>query len=199
ALAIALTGGERQQRERRRTDHPEAYDCLLRGLDYLQRTTRDTNVEAQRMFQRAIDLDPDYAEAHALLSQAYFRDWSFGWTQDPQTLDHAFQLAERAIALDDLLPAAHRSLGIVLLWKKAHARAIVEAERAVTLAPNHADSHYVLGEVLSWSRPEQAITPVQRAMRLNPHYPANYLYTLGHVHFLMRRYDRSEEHTSELH
>jgi adenylate cyclase len=189
ALAIALTGGERLRRERRRTHHPEAYDNLLRGLDYLQRTTRDTNLEAQRVFQRAIDLDPDYAEAYSLLSQAHFRDWSFGWTQDPQTLDHALELVERAIALDDLLPAAHRSLGIVLLWKKEHARAIVEAERAVTLAPNDADGHYVLGEVLSWSRPEQAMVPVERAMRLNPRYPATYLYTLGHVHFLMRRYD----------
>jgi tetratricopeptide (TPR) repeat protein len=62
-------------------------------------------------------------------------------------------------------------------------------ERAVTLAPNDADSHFVLGEVLSWSRPEQAIAPVERAMRLNPRYPATYLYTLGHAYFLMRRYD----------
>jgi adenylate cyclase len=68
-------------------------------------------------------------------------------------------------------------------------RAIVEAARAVTLAPNDADSHFVLGEVPSWSRHEQAIVPVQRAMRLNPRCPASYLYTLGHVHFLMRRYD----------
>ncbi|MGH8677720.1 MAG: adenylate/guanylate cyclase domain-containing protein, partial [Burkholderiales bacterium] len=191
ALAVTLTRGDQQRSEGRRTDQIEAYDCLLRGLDYLNRSTREANREAQRMFERAIELDADYAEAYAQLSRACFRDWTFGWTRDPQTLDRALELAERAAALDDLLAAAHRSLGMVLLWKKAHQRAIAEARRAVSLAPNDAESHYVLAEVSGWSHPNEAIASVQTAMRLNPHYPPNYLSTLGHSYYLMRRYEEA--------
>ena len=191
ALAVTLTRGEEQCRDRQRAAHPEAYDCLLRGLDHMQRTTRKANLKARRMFERAIALDPDYADAHAMLSHTYFRDWSMVWTQDTRSLDHAVESAERATALDDLLPRAHRALGIALLWKKAHERAIAEVRRALALAPGDADSHWNLGEVASWSHPEEAIQPVHRAMRLNPHYPASYLYTLGHAYFLMRRYENA--------
>ncbi|MBI3528397.1 MAG: adenylate/guanylate cyclase domain-containing protein [Betaproteobacteria bacterium] len=189
ALAITLTRGEQQQRERRRTDLPEAYDCLLRGIDYLQRTTSESNIAARRMLEKAVDLDPKFAEAYALLSHTYHRDWTMGWSQERQTLERAFEFAERAIALDDLLPAAYRALATALLWQRAHDKAIIVAQRAVDLAPSDAHSHFILGEVLSWSHPEKAIVPVQKAMRLNPHYPPSYSYTLGHVHFLMRRYD----------
>ncbi len=189
ALAVRLTRDEQQRPERRRTEQLEAYDSLLRGLDSLRHSTREANLEARRMFERAIELDRHYAEAYAYLSQTRIRDWSMGWAQDPQTLDHALELAEQATSLDDVLPVAHRSLAAVALWKKAHERAIFEAQRAVSLAPNDADGHWVLGEVLSWSRPEQAIAPVHKAMRLNPHYPPIYLYTLGHAYYLLRRYE----------
>ena len=189
ALAVTLTRGERERGERRRTDQLEAYDLLLRGLDCLRKSTRESNLDARHMFETATALDPRYAEAYAQLSHAHFREWSMGWTSDLLVLDQALQFGEQAVALDPLLPVAYRSLAVVLLWKKAHERAVAAAQRAVTLAPNDANSHWVLAEVLIWSRPEQAIEPVQRAMRLNPHYPPTYLYTQGHAYFLLRRYE----------
>jgi adenylate cyclase len=189
ALAVTLTRGERQRPERRRTDNLEAYDYFLRGLDRMAQTNRVANVEARLMFEKAVELDPRYPEAHALIAHTHFRDWSMMWSQDPRTLDGALDSAERAVALDDYLPAAHRILGIVLLWRKAHERAVAEARRAVALAPNDADGHWTLGEVLAWSRPEEAVAPVQRAMRLNPRYPATYLYTLGHAYYLIGRHE----------
>jgi adenylate cyclase len=191
ALAVALTRGERGRRERRRTDSPEAYDCLLRGLDLLQRSTRETNVEARRLALRAIEIDPTYAEAHVLHGHTHFRDWSLGWSRDPGTLDRALAAAERAVALEAALPAAHRVLAIILLWRREHERALAEGRRAVALAPSDADGHWAIGEVLSWWRPAEAIAPVEQAMRLNPRYPATYLYTVGHAHYLMRRHQEA--------
>jgi adenylate cyclase len=190
ALAVALTLPEqRNQRERRRTEVADAYDFFLRGLEHLRSTTRDSNLQARRMAERAIALDAGYAEAHALEAMTYFRDWSMSWSQDPRTLDRALEAAERAVALDATLPLAHRALGIVLLWKKQHERALATARRAVQLAPNDADGYWSIGEILSWWRPADAIDPVEKAMLLNPHYPPTYLYTLGHAYYLIRRYE----------
>jgi adenylate cyclase len=189
SLAVALTQRERAQREHRRTDIPEAYDWILRGLDRRLQATQDANLEAGRMFEQAIELDPGYAEAHALRSLTHFRDWSMGWSQDPRTLDRAREAAERALALDPNLATAHRALGLVLLWTKEHERSLVAAKRSVALAPSDADCHWTVAEVLTWWRPEEAIAPVETAMRLNPHYPAIYLYTLGHAYYLTRRYE----------
>jgi hypothetical protein len=70
------------------------------------------------------------------------------WSRGPLTLDRALECAERAIALDETLPVAHSRLGLVYVWKKRHDLAIAEAERAVAMAPNDADSYDTLAEVL---------------------------------------------------
>ena len=60
---------------------------------------------ARQMLQRAIDLDPRFAAAYALLSLAHSQDWTQGWSLSPQALEHAFELAQKAIALDETLSA----------------------------------------------------------------------------------------------
>src|SRR2546422_5578018 len=83
-------------------------------------------------------------------------------------------------------------LGQVYLWKKEHERAIAEAERAVGLAPNDADSYETLAEVLAWSgRADAAIRYIKEAMRLDPQYPFFYLWTLGHAYYLTGRSDEA--------
>jgi len=92
----------------------------------------------------------------------------------------AFELAQKAVALDDSLPQAHMVLSRAYLAKKQLEQAIAEAERAITLDPNNADGYAVLAEMLNWvGRHEEAIGLVEKAMRLNPYYPWGYLYPLG--------------------
>jgi tetratricopeptide (TPR) repeat protein len=83
-------------------------------------------------------------------------------------------------------------LGHVYLWKKEHALAIAEKEKAITLNPNNADLYADLGEILAWAgRPEEAIGLVEKAMRLNPHYPIYYLFALGQAYFLTDQYQEA--------
>ncbi|MFQ6672442.1 MAG: tetratricopeptide repeat protein [Candidatus Tectimicrobiota bacterium] len=189
ALAVKLTKGEHERLGGRHTGNLEAYDYFLRGGEYFWRTTKEANLEARRMYERAVELDPEYAEAYAALGWTHFQEWALQWSQDPQTLRQAFELAQRAITLDDSLSTAHQVLGYVYLWKRQHEQAITEAERVIALAPNDADGYATLGEILSWSgRPEEAIGLVKKAMRLNPRYPFIYLWTLGHAYYLTEQY-----------
>src|SRR5207253_5549279 len=104
------------------TDNLEAYDYFLRGLEPYWRSTQEANAQARLLFEKAIALDPQYAEAYAFLSGAHLQEWVNQWSQDPQTLEQAFTLAQQAVTLDDSLPAAHRSLAYAYLWKRQHAQ-----------------------------------------------------------------------------
>ncbi len=111
---------------------------------------KEANAQARQMFEKAVELDPQYAGAYAGLGLTYFRDWLFQWNKDrAQSLERAFKLAQRAVVLDDSLSLPHRALSGVYLWKKQHEQAIVEAERAIALDPNGADGYWILGRFLA--------------------------------------------------
>ena len=185
ALAVRLTDTEQGRLGRTPTGVPEAYDLVLRGNEQRKRTTREGNAEARRLFVKALDLDPQYASAYAGLSWTHLQSWQFLWSPTRESLERARELAERAIALDPTLAEGYHLLGQVSLWEKEHDRARRQAERAVELAPSNADSYETLAEILAWSgRPEESIRLIRQAMRMNPHYPFFYLWTLGHAYFL---------------
>src|SRR5713226_3157102 len=192
ALEVKLTEGEQKRLGRPLTNNIEAYDYYLRGLDCHTYATEEANARARQMFAKAVELDQQFAAAYACLGWAYFDQWSLGWSQDLQTLEQAFALAQQAIAVDPLLPDGHRLLGIVYLWKKQYELAIAEVERALALDPNHADAYVALGDILNWAgRAEETVPLVEKAMRLNPQYPIWYLWRLGHAHYLTGRYEEA--------
>jgi len=194
ALAVKLTKGDEDRLAGRYTDNLEAYDYALRGAEYYSRFTKEASAQAREMFQKAIQLDPDYALAYSRLGLTYLHEWTHRWSQDPQLLERAFELAQKAIALDDTLPEAHRVLGDVYLWRKQHEEAIAELEMAIALNPNYADAIAGLGDVLNHAgNPEEAIRLVEKAMRLNPHHHVWYFYVLGLSYISTERYEKAVE------
>jgi adenylate cyclase len=101
-------------------------------------------------------------------------------------------LAQKAVALDDSLAQAHVTLGGVHLWKKQYDQAITEGERAIALDANFAEAYTWLGETVKRvGRPEEAIGLIEKAMRLNPHYPPFYLFQLGEAYRYVGRYEEA--------
>src|SRR5262249_1898230 len=114
---------------------------------------------------------------------------------NPQNLERAFDLAQKAVALDDSLALAHHALGVVYPIKKQPDQAIAELERAIALEPNYCNAYAMLSDTLGWAgRPEEAISMMKKAMRLNPHYEQYqswYLYSLGGSYRFAGKYEEA--------
>ena len=107
ALRLQLTLQEQGVSVRKTTDNLEAYESFLRGLEYFYRFTREGNAQARQLFEQAVALDGKYAEAYTFLGLTYRVEWIYQWSQGPQPLEQAFELAQKALALDDSLPWTH--------------------------------------------------------------------------------------------
>ena len=186
ALKVALTQLEKEKGLRSYTNNQQAYDYFLRGRACLEVSTVETTAKAGELFEKAIELDPNFAGAYALLSHVHWRGWRNNWSDDPQSLTRALEAAETAVSLDDLLPLAHIHLAWVKAFRREHDEAIGEARRAIALDPNFAEGYARLGHILDLAgEPLEGIELVRKAMGLDPHYPSNYLVYLGHAYYLL--------------
>jgi adenylate cyclase len=147
--------------------------------------------EAIATLKQVLVHDPNHLFAYTNLALSYVWQWGWQLSQDPQTLEQAFEAAQKAIALNDSLPQAHSILGHVYLSQKQHDRAITEAERAIALDPNLANSYWLLAAILNAAgKPEEAIGMAEKAVRLGFH-PHWYLFDLGYAYALTGRYEEA--------
>ena len=174
ALALNLTEREQEQLTSEHTDNLEAYEYFLRGRERFWRHTKESNLQAGEMLGRAIELDPNFASAHAFLALVRMLDHVNARGPSPaDALEQAHALAERAVALSDSNPRAHHASASILMWLRRHDEAIREGERAVALDPNFTDGHMVLGYSLLYAgRPAEALQHFDRGLASDP-YPAD--------------------------
>jgi adenylate cyclase len=193
ALEVKLTEGEAARVSRRQTDNTEAYELFRRGLEHQRRATKTDNDQARRLFEKAVAVDPSFADAWCFLGYTHQEDWYFGWSENAtQSLEQATTLAQKAIALDDSSPCPYMLLETIHLWRRDYEKAIAYGEKAVALEPNHADATLQLARTLTYAgRPEETIELTKKAMRLSPYYPDWYLGVLGTAYRLAGNYDEA--------
>jgi serine/threonine protein kinase/tetratricopeptide (TPR) repeat protein len=141
-MGVSLLEPERQAVQARPTENMEAYQAYLRGLDYGGRPdySRENFENAVRMFERAVELDPSFALAHAKLAYYHAQMHFFGYDRSEERLKKAKQSAERALELDPRLPEARRALGkYYYVGPRDYAAAIREFEVVREQLPNQAD------------------------------------------------------------
>ena len=124
----------------RTTENLEAYDDLLRGTEYIVSPTTDWNTKARQMFEKAIELDPKYAGAYAMLGFNYWAGWAFALNPDPNGGERALKMEQQAVALDDSLAGAHSVMAQIYAETGQYDQAGTEAQRALALDPNSAHS-----------------------------------------------------------
>jgi adenylate cyclase len=140
SLEVTLLSSERQAIERAPTNNLEAYQFYLRGRQFLHHYTKSSWQIAQRMFRRAIDLDPNYARAHAGLadceSHLYLASYS---DAAPGSILAA---TAKALELDPDLAEAHASRGLALSAVERYDEAEQELRTAMQLDHLLFESHY---------------------------------------------------------
>jgi adenylate cyclase len=173
-----------------RTDNVEAYDCYLRGRALWQRSAKDSNAQARALLQRAVELDPKFASAHALLSTVHVFDYINEWSASPsESRENSRAFALRAVSLDDTDPYSHLAMVSAYLWDRDHDDALREANRALALGPSYPGVHVVLGLALHYSgRSEEALGCFDRALTLDPFYPDVYMHLQSQALYQLGRY-----------
>jgi adenylate cyclase len=190
-LAVRIEAVQRARSMRKDTENLQAYDYVLRGWEFLRERTRTSNIRAEEMFTKAIELDPSYATAYVGLGQRRVILVSYGWTEFPgQVLKQGYDLAQKALELDSSHAGAHALLGSIYIYRGQHELAISELQRAIELNPNDALSHRFLGMIMLWSgRPDEAIQACETALRYDPRTsPGTHMF-LGLGYYLKGQYD----------
>ena len=179
------------------TNDLNAWDCYLRGMSHLHQMTKEGNVSARRMFERAVELDPTYGEAFAALAHSHLRDILLECTESREdSLAEAFAVARRAVALGEASAYAHSILSQAYLWRNEHRLAVAESERAVELNPYDADLLGSLGNRLDLAGDGEAgIAKMEEAQRLYPQNPEIHMSMafLARAYLNARQYGRSVE------
>ena len=172
-----------------------AWDCYLRGREYLHAMTPAQNLEARAMFERAIEREPQYAAAIAGLSLTYQRDMLFEAADDRATWESkALELARRAVAIDPESSIAHYALSGAFIWSNQHAHAIAEGRVAVQLNPSDVAAWLALGNRLDIvGESAEGIAILEKTLERNPRDPHNHIYygQLGRAYINARNYEKA--------
>ena len=196
AIAPKLDQAEIERSKRKSTEKLDAYDYYLRGLALVESASKDENEEALRLFYKAIEIDTNFALAHAMVARCFTLRKANGWMVDvARESAETAKLARRAVELGRDDAAVLSRVGYAL------ARVVFEPdegadliERALTLNP-HLSSAWQFSGLLKAFRgePETAIEHLAQAMRLSPLDPS--LYSMQSAtalaHFVAGRYEES--------
>jgi TolB-like protein/class 3 adenylate cyclase len=197
AIAPAVEKAEIERAKRKPTESLDAYALYLRGLAvFYQFGNRQVNDEALRLFNSAIELDPDFASAYARAAHCYTFAKDNGWISvTANEIAEVARLAQRAVELgkDDAIALAASGHALVQIVRDLEVGAAL-IDRALVLNSNLAEAWHFGGWVKNWlGEPEPAIERFARAMRLSPLDPRVTPMRAGtaHAHFFLGRYDEA--------
>jgi TolB-like protein/DNA-binding winged helix-turn-helix (wHTH) protein/Tfp pilus assembly protein PilF len=191
-IRIKVAPQDQVAKATRHAANPEAYDLYLRGLVYSRHEGVDSKRTSVDYFNRAIQLEPEWAEPYAQLARSY--DWIAGTGGHPEFYPKAKAAALDAIRMDDSLAEAHTALAFSLFnydWDWAGAAR--EYQRALQLNPNYSEAHHAYAELLMASgKNNEAVSEIERAEELDPLLPALRV-NVGMVYSCVGRHDAAIE------
>ena len=200
ALEVELTRGEQARIWHRGTKNIEAWGYVVRATHLFTHFTEGDNARAKELFERALEIDPNYAFAWTMLAWTYWSDVRFGWSKSPgESLKRAVELAKKAVSLDETISDVHALLGAIYMVQRQYEDAIAAGQKSVDLGPNSAISHVLFARSMIYAgKFEEAIALVEKGIRLSPYCPAFYFYHLGHAYLMAKRYKQAVETFNEL-
>jgi TolB-like protein/Flp pilus assembly protein TadD len=194
ALKATLTPAEKERIEKKPTKDISAYEYYVKGREYYLRYKKEDNEQAIELFKKAIELDPDYALAHAGLADAYYQRIARFEFPAAEWFDPAIEEAQKAISLDPDLAEGYKALGTLYGFVKGWWRKAVEAgQKAVEANPNSALVYSFLGECyLNIGELDKALPFAKKAIALGPAW-AFPCADLGYIYYGLDDPVRAEE------
>ncbi len=195
AVPGRLASADLDRIKRKRPEDMAVYDYVLRGKMHHHRGTRDDNTEALRLLDKAIEIDPDFAEAYAwkacTLGQALAR--GFGDNKE-ELFAQDVAACEKALSLDDNNFECHWIMCEVRMMVSRLEEAERHHQKAFALNPNDPRVVVQRCELLTWlGRPVEGVDWARQAMRLDPYEAAGRAHLLGRALYMARRYEDAIE------
>jgi TolB-like protein len=172
-----LYAAENFRARRKPPDSMDAWDLVMRALSHYWRVTRQDNVVAQALLEKATALDPNYGQALGVLATSHTFSAHMGWEDMATVAPVAERAAAAAILTDPEDPWAHNALGCVYLLARRFNDSLAEFESALRLNPNFSLAQGYYGLTLAYcGRWQEAAAAVHRALRLSPRDPLAAIY-----------------------
>jgi len=191
ALSLPQTSSGQSTAGQHETEIPSAYDAFLLGWENYKRSTPTDLAAAIPHFERAIQLDPTYGRAQAALAMIYFRAYDERWTgRLAISMDDAYRKARDYLSAAKARPTSlfHQVAGSISRQRGWYDDAGKEFQAAITLEPSDSWSYAYLAYSLIYAgRAAEAEPQIETAMRLDPHYPALFLFYKGLAQFMQNR------------
>ena len=191
-LAFRVEEVERERVLHKDTESLAAYDYLLLGQKAFFVFSKESTTEARSLFETAIELDPNYAQAYAWLAFVHTNLYSKRTEDTDRSLEIAFEMARKAVTLSPDDYWSHWAFGYAYKETGDFDRALAEYERALGMNPNDAALLAEMVELLvQIGKAEDGVAQIKLAMRINPHYPDWYLWNLGWAQYFAGDYEEA--------
>jgi tetratricopeptide (TPR) repeat protein len=168
ALRVVLSEKEKRAIETASTTSVEAYEFYLRGRQYFHQWRKKGVDYARRMFERAIEIDPEYAQAYAGAADCCSALYTW-WDATEANLEGADRYSRKALALDPGLAEAHAARGLSLTLRHRYTEAEAEFQEAIQLNPKLFEAHYFFARAShAQGKFEAAAKMFERASEVRP-------------------------------
>jgi TolB-like protein len=194
AVEPRLYAAENFRARRKPPDSMDAWDLVMRALSHYWRVTRQDNLVAQALLEKAIAIDPNYGQALGVLATSHTFVAHMGWADRATSMPIAERAALAAIRADSEDPWAHLALALVYLFARRFDDSLAEFELALRLNPNFSLAQGYYGLALSYcGRWEEGDLAARRALRLSPRDPFAPVYNgiAAYAQFVGRNYEEA--------
>jgi adenylate cyclase len=194
-LGPEITLAEIERARGKRPGTLDAWDHYLRAITAYHKLTKDDVTEAISLLNKAIKVDPGFANAFALLGLCHLHNGMYGWVRPArQAFEKARRIAKDAVLLAPSSPETNQALAFVLLCTGDAEQAVTAARLAIDLNSNFAEAYATLGHALIFCGDlEEGLATCQRAARNNPRDTrGSWLYNaMGHAYFMLGDYEQA--------
>jgi TolB-like protein len=194
AIEPQIYAAENFRTRRKPPNSLDAWDLVMRALSHYWRVTREDNLVAQALLEKAIAIDPNYGQAHGVLAASHTFSAHMGWADMAGAVPLAERAALAAILADSEDPWAHYALGCAHLYNRRFDDSLAGFELALRLNPNFSLAQAYHGLALAYSgRWEEGIVAARRALRLSPRDPYASIYCgiAAYAHYVGREYSEA--------